>query len=190
MASNRHVVAYAARPDASIVRIDHPSNPGQPTLWHVRDDGWMEASFNQRGPYELNKDQPLVLRYLLHVHRGDLDDARAEAVFLLFAGAGHYELARVAATRQSLRLGIAFWNLLLSRSIEVTNSALRVNVNDVVVVTRAKSSETVDSEAQMSATEDIPARKHLIFPSVHQTMPGVGKKARGFTRRKRANGGA
>ncbi|MBI3468277.1 MAG: PmoA family protein [Planctomycetes bacterium] len=84
-----------------ITYFDHPSNPGQPTLWHVRDDGWMEASFNQRGPYELKKDQPLVLRYLLHVHRGDLDAARAAA--------------RVAATRQSLRLGIGLSESLRQR---------------------------------------------------------------------------
>ena len=30
--------------DEGITYFDHPTNPGQPTKWHVRSDGWMGAS--------------------------------------------------------------------------------------------------------------------------------------------------
>ena len=87
-----------------ITYFDHPTNPHQPTLWHVRDDGWMSASFNQRQSYELKKANPLMLRYLLHVHRGDLDRAGAKAVFQRFAGRTPFELVpRAAPHRHAIR---------------------------------------------------------------------------------------
>src|SRR5207248_2149627 len=33
-----------------ITYFDHPSNPGQPTAWHVRGDGWMGAAVCFAGP--------------------------------------------------------------------------------------------------------------------------------------------
>lgn len=63
-----------------ITYFDHPDNPGFPTRWHVRDDGWMGASPCQTTPLLTTREQPLALRYLLHVHRGAVDPARASAV--------------------------------------------------------------------------------------------------------------
>lgn len=60
-----------------ITYFDHPSNPGYPTHWHVREDGWMGASACFADPLISNKVQPLVLRYLLHTHSGTLDAAKA-----------------------------------------------------------------------------------------------------------------
>ncbi len=49
-----------------IALFDHPSNPGHPTVWHVRDDGWMGAAFCKESAQTL--DAPLELRYRLYVH--------------------------------------------------------------------------------------------------------------------------
>src|SRR6478735_8537218 len=38
-----------------ITYFDHPSNPGHPTHWHVRDDGWMGASACFTGPKMITK---------------------------------------------------------------------------------------------------------------------------------------
>ncbi|MGE3805486.1 MAG: PmoA family protein [Gemmataceae bacterium] len=56
-----------------ITWFDHPSNPGHPTSWHVRADGWMSAAFNLREALRLKVKEPLVLRYGFHVHRGGHD---------------------------------------------------------------------------------------------------------------------
>lgn len=58
--------------------FDHPANPGYPNGWHVRDDGWMGCSPCMHGPLLATNEQPLVLRYVLHVHRGNVDAARAD----------------------------------------------------------------------------------------------------------------
>jgi hypothetical protein len=48
--------------------FDHPTNPRHPTVWHVRDDGWMGASFTQAEPFPLSAGETLPLRYRLYVH--------------------------------------------------------------------------------------------------------------------------
>lgn len=53
-----------------ITLMDHPQNPGHPTPFHVRDDGWMGASLTLGGPIRLEPGQPLLLRYGLWVHEG------------------------------------------------------------------------------------------------------------------------
>ncbi len=63
-----------------ITYFDHASNPGYPSGWHVRDDGWMTASPCMTAPLVTARDAPLVLRYLLHAHRGTCDPVRAEAM--------------------------------------------------------------------------------------------------------------
>ncbi|MCL4786186.1 MAG: PmoA family protein [Verrucomicrobia bacterium] len=50
--------------------MDHPANPNHPTVFHVRDDGWMGASLTFDGPREIKTGPPLRLRYGLWVHRG------------------------------------------------------------------------------------------------------------------------
>jgi len=64
---------------------DHPANPRYPTPWHVRSDGWMGASFCQRAPWTIESATPLVLRYLLQAHSGDLDPAKTSRVAAEFA---------------------------------------------------------------------------------------------------------
>lgn len=59
-------------PDAreGITLMDHPSNSNHPTVFHVRDDGWMGAAFAFAEPYVLKPEMPLKLRYGLWVHAG------------------------------------------------------------------------------------------------------------------------
>ena len=64
-----------------IAFFDHPDNPGSPASWHVRSDGWMGPSINRNGPVAVGPDQPLTLRYLLWMHRGDGSPARLEPMF-------------------------------------------------------------------------------------------------------------
>lgn len=53
-----------------ITLMDHPSNPGHPNPYHVRDDGWMGATTTFTEPRVVDKDKPLSLRYGLWVHGG------------------------------------------------------------------------------------------------------------------------
>jgi hypothetical protein len=53
-----------------ITLLDHPANPGHPTPFHVRDDGWMVPSLTLRGPITIEPGQPLRLRYGLWAHAG------------------------------------------------------------------------------------------------------------------------
>jgi len=48
--------------------FDHPDNPRFPTYFHVRNDGWVGASFCYEGPCALNEGETLTLRYRLYAH--------------------------------------------------------------------------------------------------------------------------
>jgi hypothetical protein len=61
-----------------ITFFDHPSNPGFPTRWHVREDGWMGASPGMERSILITRAEPLRLRYLLHAHAHAYDRAQAE----------------------------------------------------------------------------------------------------------------
>ena len=50
--------------------FDHPANPNHPTMFHVRDDGWMGAALTGAGARVILPGQPLQLRYGLYVHAG------------------------------------------------------------------------------------------------------------------------
>ena len=63
-----------------ITYFDHASNPGFPSKWHVRDDGWMGASICRDEPVLLRRERPVTWRYLLHAHRGDIEVDRADRV--------------------------------------------------------------------------------------------------------------
>jgi hypothetical protein len=80
-----------------ITWFDHPSNPRHPTSWHVRDDGWMSAAFCLRESYDLQKGQPLRLRYAFHIHARAVDSKTADARFKTFASSPAWEV--VAANR-------------------------------------------------------------------------------------------
>jgi hypothetical protein len=68
-----------------ITYFDHPHNPRYPAPWHVREDGWMGAAPCLAKPLVMERSQPLVLRYLLHAHAGDIDASRAGQVAAEFA---------------------------------------------------------------------------------------------------------
>jgi len=53
-----------------VTLLDHPSNPNHPTVFHVRDDGWMGASLTFDGPRVVEPGKPLRLCYGLYVHGG------------------------------------------------------------------------------------------------------------------------
>lgn len=77
-----------------ITYFDHPNNPGQPTGWHVRDDGWMCASPCMKSGLLISAADPLELRYLLHVHAGPVDAVRADRLLADFSERPPLQLAR------------------------------------------------------------------------------------------------
>lgn len=53
-----------------ITYFDHPGNPTYPSHWHVRDDGWMGCAPCLKQGIVIEKEQPLELRYAMHIHSG------------------------------------------------------------------------------------------------------------------------
>lgn len=68
-----------------IALLDHPANPGHPTPFHVRDDGWMGPSPTLAAPIAIWPGAPLLLRYGLYVHRGVPSREAIDAVWNDFA---------------------------------------------------------------------------------------------------------
>jgi hypothetical protein len=68
-----------------ITYMDHPDNPGYPSHWHVRDDGWMCASLCFERGYQVKRDSDFRLRYLLLVHDGGYNQTFAQRVHEAFA---------------------------------------------------------------------------------------------------------
>jgi hypothetical protein len=87
-----------------ITYFDHPSNPGHPTPWHVREDGWMGASVCFAAARMTTRQEPLVLRYLLHAHGGLGDAKRADEVFRAFSRRPPFSLKR--APRKHTAFGV------------------------------------------------------------------------------------
>jgi len=88
--------------------FDHPAKPGQPTTWHVRDDGWLCASPCMKSSLTTTKEQPLTLRYLLHIHAGGIHADRATVLHARFSSLpimtvvkGTQPHARLQDTRRS-----------------------------------------------------------------------------------------
>ena len=77
-----------------ITCFDHPSNPRYPTHWHVRDDGWMGASFCMQQGIIVDIKKPLVLRYLLHAHSGSYSQSKAEDVHENFSRSHGFVLSK------------------------------------------------------------------------------------------------
>jgi hypothetical protein len=64
-----------------ITYFDHPQNTTEGlSKWHVRADGWIGCSACFDGPRMVERTNPLVLRYLLHIHAGRIDPAAANQV--------------------------------------------------------------------------------------------------------------
>jgi hypothetical protein len=87
-----------------ITYFDHPDNPGHPTHWHVREDGWMGASVCFAGPVATTRKQPLRLRYLLHAHRGGVDGKRANDVAQMFKGRRAFEVVRAQVKHEQFTI--------------------------------------------------------------------------------------
>ena len=49
-----------------ITYFDHPANPGHPTHWHVREDGWMGAAVCLAQPIETKKSSPLAKKFSIN----------------------------------------------------------------------------------------------------------------------------
>lgn len=77
-----------------ITYFDHPSNPHYPAKWHVREDGWMGASACRDQPLITRREDPLKLRYMLHVHRGEVNAQRADQLQQAFARAPGYRVVK------------------------------------------------------------------------------------------------
>jgi hypothetical protein len=75
-----------------ITYLPHPTNPDHPAHWHVRDDGWMCASFNLKNEYRLSPKKPLELRYVLFVHDGPANPAAIEQQYEAYAQLPAYEI--------------------------------------------------------------------------------------------------
>lgn len=78
------------RPDSTggITLMDHPSNPNHPTVFHVRDDGWMGTSLTFDAPRTIEPGTPLKLRYGLWMHSGVPEPAQIEQEFAEFSKIG------------------------------------------------------------------------------------------------------
>jgi hypothetical protein len=71
-----------------ITLLDHPQNYNHPSVFHVRDDGWMGAALNFAGPKTIEPGSPLKLRYGLWVHAGVPTAATIDEQFAAFAKIG------------------------------------------------------------------------------------------------------
>lgn len=70
---------------AGITLMDHPDNPGFPSPFHVRDDGWMGLCLSFDKAIQVSREKPLIRRYALWVHDGMPDTAQASRAFEVFA---------------------------------------------------------------------------------------------------------
>jgi hypothetical protein len=65
--------------------LDHPGNPGYPTVWHARDDGWAGAAVSGAGDVTIPAGDGLTLNYRVVLHRGDGESGRVAAHHAAFA---------------------------------------------------------------------------------------------------------
>lgn len=87
-----------------ITYFDHPANPGFPSHWHVREDGWMGAAVCLENPVQAFRDRPLVLRYLLHAHRGKIDRERTGEIVSRFAASPGFEVVKANVKHQEFTI--------------------------------------------------------------------------------------
>lgn len=63
---------------AHIAILDHPDNPGHPTLWRIDDQFGIGPALARRGDINIPKGQSATYRYRLVVYQGDHDRALLE----------------------------------------------------------------------------------------------------------------
>jgi hypothetical protein len=71
-----------------ITLLDHPQNFNHPSVFHVRNDGWMGAALNFAAPKTIEPAAPLKLRYGLWAHAGVPAAAAIDEQFANFAKIG------------------------------------------------------------------------------------------------------
>ena len=71
--------------------FDHPANPNHPSVFHVRDDGWMGASLTFDGPRVIAPGNPLQLRYGIYVHANQPSRAEVQQRWEEFSRTPPYE---------------------------------------------------------------------------------------------------
>ncbi len=71
--------------DNGITLMDHPANANHPSVFHVRDDGWMGASFSFTVPYVVQAGRQLRLIYALYIHDGIAPTDHLERQYTVFA---------------------------------------------------------------------------------------------------------
>ena len=76
-----------------VTLLDHPLNPNHPTVFHVRNDGWMGASLTHETPRTILRDEPLRLRYGFYVHAGMPATNQVERVWNDFARSARFDFA-------------------------------------------------------------------------------------------------
>lgn len=64
--------------------LDHTSNVNHPTFIHVRDDGWMAASYNLEKSFTLETNKTLSLTYGVYVHGSIPEPKKLEQVWKQF----------------------------------------------------------------------------------------------------------
>ena len=77
-----------------ITYFDHPDNPRYPTHWHVRQDGWMGASFCMHEALVVTADKPLTLRYMLWSHQGACNADAAAKLASEFASRPRFQISK------------------------------------------------------------------------------------------------
>ncbi len=87
--------------DEGLTYFDHPTNPGHPAKWHVREDGWLGASLTRDASLVLERAKPLLLRYLIATHVGAYDQERAVKQFAAFEKMPAWELVKNPAKHTS-----------------------------------------------------------------------------------------
>jgi hypothetical protein len=68
-----------------ITLMDHPGNPNHPSVFHVRNDGWMGAALTFDAPRTVAPGKSLRLRYGLYVHAGQAPIEALEQRWAIFA---------------------------------------------------------------------------------------------------------
>ena len=71
--------------DEGITLMDHPSNPNHPSVFHVRNDGWMGASLTFGAARTIEPGKSLQLHYGLYMHGGQPGVKELEQRWAAFA---------------------------------------------------------------------------------------------------------
>ena len=82
-----------------ITLLDHPRNPNHPTVFHVRDDGWMGTCLTFDAPRTLEVGHTLRLRYALYVHAGLPSREAIDALWKSFAGLPMSDTLKIPKTK-------------------------------------------------------------------------------------------